>query len=66
METSRQPMLLPRIVVTDHQSMMAERPVRISEAPWTYISELVGTQEKLRGDHLSSVQVLAFVCAELI
>ena len=52
--------------LTDHQYMMAERPVRISEAPWTYISELVGTQEKLRGDHLSSVQVLAFVCAELI
>ena len=53
--------------LTDHQSMMAERPVRTSESLWTdYISELVGTQEKLRGDHLSSVQVLAYVCAELI
>lgn len=46
--------------LTDHQYMMAERPVRISEVPWTYISELVGTQEKLRGDHLSSAETLDF------
>ena len=38
---------------------VTERPLRRTEAPWTgCISELVGTQEKLRRDHLSSAEAL--------
>ena len=38
---------------------VTQRPLRRTKAPWTgCISELVGTQEKLRGDHLSSTDVL--------
>ena len=41
------------------QSICTRRPLRTIETPWTdCISELVGTQEKLRRDHLSSAEAL--------